>query len=816
MLRDTSVAVLLAMVFSAAPGWAQTPARKQSFPEPASTRAKEPSQTLSSPSAAARLWDVAYEVAHSKTVTGPKADQAIVLLTAAKSLNGSIGPVEPLLLQLAGGQAERDYSNQIVPWLQNYVGPSCDRVIVKDAIQKLLDRAKSWEDQKRLLEELVTKIGNKNSAVDSDLAMLLGFLMGQKADLATAKFYLTQAYKSNKYNKIAFAKLAETAPDEIGPGIVLEHLRLILRENPLDINAALNFAQYAERLQLYDTASLTYQYCAEAFRYLYPTELLPAHIYLPWAICSYNTIRGQPVSLQIAESVRNTGQFDILLEAIAGRAAAKMGNLQEARRIFRQAEERAQQLLQSGPQQQSQPAQQGGAPVRPVTPRQFAWFYCFADPNAKKALDWANRAYSVEPNAPSVGALLAYALSMNNQMEWAKPLVKSCAGNQITDIVQAKIYLAEARKDEAVKILRMAISKDASSLAAERAREMLTELQSQYIPPIDTNLLMKFLTESFGRNAIPQFLPPDKMVQVQFSVRGSEFAYGSEIEGMVAILNQGPEPLAVTEDSLFKGGVRIDARVSGDLQREIAPVVLQTVRTELLVQPGRSFVIPVRLSTGELRELLRAHPQASLEIQLTLYVDPVVAENGSVNSRLVDLKPVTIAVKRPRVELDAKYVRNRFNAISSGQQGQKIGTAQLFTGLLREQYIMADRGTLYPFRYADWMPGLLRSAFTSDSGLLLGSGEDNWVVAVHAMGDMLGMPLDAELTAVLAKNMSHPRWPVRMMAIYVLGNGAAGDFQKVSDWFAQNDPSEYVRSMAAALRSGPPLTQVPAGLLQLQ
>jgi tetratricopeptide (TPR) repeat protein len=810
MLRDTSVAVMLAVVLWAAPARGQTPAAKQPVLEESPARLKGPSQLLSSPSAAGRLWDVAYDLAHSKTITGSEVDQAIVLLTAAKSLSSNVNPIEPLLIELAGKQTEKDYSIQVVSWLQSYVSQSCDRVVVREAVKKLLDRSNSWEDRKRLLEDLVSKIGNKNPAIDSDLAMLLGFLMGEKADLNRAKFYLVQAYKCNKYNKVAFAKLAEIAPDEIGPGIVLEHLRLILRENPLDINAALNFAQYAERLQLFDTASLTYQYCAELFRYLYPTEPLPAHIYLPWAICSYNTLRGQPVSMQIAESVRNTGRFDILLEAIAGRAAAKTGNPQESRRIFQQAEQKAQQLLQAGPQQTAA-AQQGDVEATKMSmPRQFAWFYCFADPNAKKALDWANKAYSVEPNAPSVGALLAYALTLNNQMEWAKPLMKSAEGSQIMDLVRAKFLLVEGKKDEAVKTLRMAITKDASSLVAERGREMLKELQSEYTPPIDTNLLMKFLTESFGTNVIPQFLPPDKMVQVQFAIRGNEFAYGSGIEGMVTIQNQGQEPLIITEDGLFKGSIRIDAKVSGDLKGQIAPLVVQTVRTELMVQPGRSFVVPVKLLTGELRELLQAHPQASLEIQFTLYIDPVAAENGSVNNRLLDLKPVTVTVKRPHIDLTASYVRNRFNAISSGQQGQRIGTAELFAGLLKEQSTMLG-GTLYAYRYADWMPGLLRSAFTSDSGLLLGSDEDNWVVAIHAMADMTSMPLDGELTAALAKNLHHSAWPVRMMALYVLANGTGGNFQKVIDWFAQNDPSEHVRDMAAALRSGPPLMPVPAG-----
>jgi hypothetical protein len=244
--------------------------------------------------------------------------------------------------------------------------------------------------------------------------------------------------------------------------------------------------------------------------------------------------------------------------------------------------------------------------------------------------------------------------------------------------------------------------------------------------------------------------------------------------------------------------------VGGGIKKEIAALVSQTVRTELAVQPGRSYVIPVRLSVGELRDTLQTYPQATLDIQFTLYLDPVTTESGSVSNRLVDLKPVTAGVKRPGVELSASYVRNRFNAISSGQQGQKIGTAQLFTGLLKEQYAMTRHGTLYPYRYAQWMPGLLRSALTSDSGLLLGSGEDNWVVALHAMADMLSMPMDDDLAGAVAKNLHHSKWPVRMMAVYLLANTTGDDFRKVLDWFAEYDASELVRSMAIALRSDMP------------
>jgi len=802
MPTDRSIAMVLAIALLVAPARTQTPPARPDFSRSGSAPTSRMTESLSCRSAAERFGEIAQEIADADHVTGPQADQAILLLTAAKSLNNELAGVEPLLLRLATRHAQRDYSPQVFLWLQNYVGPSADRVIVTEAVRYLLDRSNSREGRKELLETLLSRIGNKNAAIDSELATQLGLLLVEKGDLGAAKSYFLQAYTSNKYNKVAFAKLAELAPNEIGPAAYLEHLRLVVRANPLDINAALNFAQYTERLQLYDVAALSYQYCAELFRYLYPSEPLPPHIYLPWAISCYNTERGQRICLQIAENVRNMGRFDILLEAIAGRAAARTGNPEEARGIFRAAEQKARQLLQSGPEQAPSAQQGGAAAVRQVNARQFAWFYCFADPNAAKALDWANRGYSVEPNSPSASALLAYALSMSNQLEWAKPLLASSESSQIADLVQAKIELSEGRKEAGIQTLKMAITKDAGSLAAERAREMLRELGSEYAPPIDPGAVLTFLTERLGRMIAPQFLPPDKMIEVQFNIRGNEFSYGNELGGTIAIVNKASEPLVISPDSLFQGNIRVSARVGGDIKKEIPRLVSGTMCTELTVQPGRSLIHPVRLSTGELRDILMTYPQASLEIQFTLYLDPVQTGDGSLSNRLVDVKPVTISITRPRVEITAGYVRDRYNAISSGQEGQKIRTAQLFTGLLKEQYAMGEQGTLYPFKYAQWLPELLRSALLADSGLLLREGENEWVVRVSTMANMLSMPIDQELAAVVARNLNHPKWPVRLMAVYLLAKSPESNFSKVLDWVAQHDASELVRSIATSLQSG--------------
>jgi tetratricopeptide (TPR) repeat protein len=798
MRKGRSIAAWLTIGLLAAPAWTQVSPAPPTFPRPGTLPAAGLPESLSCLSVAERLLEIASETAGTKNVTGPQVDQAIILLTAARSLSNQLTGVEPLLLRLATCNGDKDYAQQVTVWLPSYVSASADRTVVSDAIRYLLDRTNSREERIELLGKLASRIGNKNPAIDSELATLLGLLMVEKGDTATAKSYLAHAYANNKYNKTAFAKLAELVPSEIGAGNYAERLRLALRENPLDLSAALSFAQCMERLQLYDVASSSYRYGAELFRYLYPSEPLPPYIYLPWAISCYNTDRDQPMCLQIAENVRSTGRFDILLEAVAGRAAAKAGRSDEAQGIFGQAEQKARQLLQAGPQ--PSPAAPGDSAAQPVNGKQLAWFYCFASPNPPQALDWANKAYSAEPNSPAANALLAYALSLNNQLEWAKPLLPACENGQIADLVQARIQLSDGKKEDAIRTLRMAVTKDPGSLAAERAKATLQELGAPYTPPVDIGVLRNFLTEKLGRALVPQFLPPDRLLDVQFSVRGNTFSYGSEIEGSVAVTNRSAEPLVITPDSLFQGNIRISARASGVLQQEIPDLISQTIRTDLTIPPGRSLVHTLRLSTGPLRRLLLTYPQASLEIQFTLYLDPIVTKDGSISNRLVDIKPVTLSLTRPGIEVTAGYVRDRYNTIASGQEGQKIQTARLFTGLLKEQCAMAEHGTLYPFRYAAWLPQMLRSGLLTDSGLLLQGGENEWVVKVNTMVDMLGLPIDQELATAVAKNLNHPKWPVRLMAVYLLATSAGTDFGPVLDWVVQNDANEMVRGLALSFQ----------------
>ena len=777
-------------------------------PTPPSDFGTQPSSDrLFSPSVGQVFYKIAYEIADDKDITERQAEQAITLLIATTELDSRAQYILPdmikLTCQFPSQLPSQEHSELVYKLLTDYTDEFTDLEVAKKAIQYLLDKLNSREQREKLLEELLKNPGSKNTALASELATLLGILKVEKTDLENAKFYLLQAYDKNKYNKLAFAKIAELLPEQVGPVMHLESLRWALDENPFDLRAALTFAQYAENLQLYQMSMGMYEYCVDLFKFLYPSEPLPSYIYTPWAISCYNTQRNRHKCLQIASQFRQSGGFNLLLEAVAGKAAAKTGEIEQARQIFQAAEDKARNLIVGKESLISEQKPKNKSIVdNQLSAVSLAWFYCFASQDANEALDWANRAYSNEPNSATSAAVLAYALVMNGQTELAKSIIKNYEHNQIADLALAQIQLAENNKDSAIETLKSAIAADPGSLEAERAKEILVQNGKEYIPPIDPDIAENVLRNDFGGAVVPTFISPDKIISVQINLPGSKFSYDSEFTGTIVITNNASHPLVISDDGLFKGNIRVDANITGDLNEKIPLLISEKLRPALFIKPDQSLLIPLHLFAGRLRKILTTCPQASLNIEFTAYIDPVITGEGKPTNGLSGVVPAKVVINRPGVELTGKYLQNRLDSFSRGNANQRIRIIRLFTGLLMEQQAMANREPLYKFMYADWMPDLLKSL------VLRGLADDDWVVKVHTMAGLLSLSLDYDLTRAVAENLNDTRWPVRFMATYLLAKSQAGSFAKVLDWSVRYDQSGLIRRMAIALGAAVPQPRV--------
>jgi hypothetical protein len=760
-----------------------------------------PPEKRFSPSISQLFYEMAYDLMHRQDLTDSQAEQAIVLLNAAMELDASASYVTADLLTIASRPGPARHLQMLYDALIKYVDKNADSQVAAKAIRYLLEQLDSRRQREILLSRLMKDIGESNLSIKSDLATELGLLFVERGDDSNGVKAMAMAYNWNNYNRLAFEKLIELVPEQITPVLNLQYLRFKLRENPLELNSALAFAQYAQRVQLYDVAVGSYEYSADLFRFLYPGQNVPIAIYREWMSSCYNTQRGQPKCLQLAEQLRKQGRFDLQIEALAAKAAAKTGDADMAGQILDSAEQKA--LLLAG---QTDSA---------VDYKSLAWFYCFIKLNPERAIDFGNKAYSAEPNSPLAAGLLACAFAINKEPNLAKPLIENYPHSQVAVFAQALLQLAADEKQAAVDSLRNTIDMSPGSIISEQAHLLLTQQNAEYVPIFDTGLMLATLNQTVGQQVAPQFVNPERMLSFQLNLHGNRFSYGNDLSGAVSITNNWYEPLVISENGLCKGRIIIDANVTGDLHAQFNMFVSVTTRPSLPLEPGRSVVVPVRLDSPPLKMLLLYHPQASLNVQFTAFLDPVVTNQGNMICGIPGVKPSTVQIERPRVEISPEYLQNRINSLSKGNQGPKIKAAQLFAGLLMEIREMEnrpfdsapptttfegrqDREPAYKFVHPNWMAPMLKSA------LVQSLGDSDWVVRVNSIAAIADLPLDYELINAASKGLNDQHWPARMTAIALLAQKQDYNFSKVLDHVAEYDDNQFVRNMAFALGAKAP------------
>ena len=742
----------------------------------------EKQDTIYSSAVAEKFYNIGYELGESEDVNLQQQQEAMVFFSATMMLDSKATYAVPEMIKMTSQFTEQNLSELVFRLLSHYVNKTSDLEISNKAVQYLLERLNSREERERLLQGLLKTLGGKNQFFDSELATLLGVLMVEKTDFKSAASYFAQAYNNNTYNQLAFSKLVELIPEQISATAYVGHLRFNLSKNPLNIESAAAFAQYCEFLQLYPIAAAAYTYTADLFGYLYPSRPLPSEIYIPWALSSYNTDENLNQCQKIAEMVRKSGRFDLVLEAIAAKALEKSGDKEQADGLLKAAEDSAISEFDSLAEN-----------LKVQSAYQLAWFFNFVTLDIEKGIDWANKAYSIDPNLPGTATMLAYSVAVNGQVDFAKKLLENYPKNQTAELAEAQIELAEGQKEKAIEKFKSAINMAAGTFEAKRAKEILEQNGAEYTAPMTSKAIAEELQRTFGQSIVPAFTKPDKIFSAKLTTRGSKFTFGSELGGNITITNNYLMPMVISEGGLFTGNIRIDAEVKGDVNQTIYNLVSTRIQPASAVEPGGSFIVPIKLDRGQLKKIMTIYPQASLEIEFTMYLDPVTTENGAIANRLRDLAPIKTSIKRSGVEFTGEYLRKQLDSLSKGRQGQKIGIVELFISLLKEQQAMANREPLYQFMYADWMPELLSSA------IIFNLEDQDWVVKVQTMAEMVSLPLDYKLTAAVSANMQDTHWPVRLVAIYLLAKTQGESFTKVLEWSSQNDSSKIVQDMAKVL-----------------
>jgi hypothetical protein len=755
--------------------------------QPAKADSISGSEELSSTSAAKTFYDLALQMTNADNVSPAKVEQAIVFLKAARKLDNKAPYVLPQLLKLIRQSSKQNHSDLVKQLLAEHLYGQADFEVIKNAVSYLLNKADTREDREQTIQELYNNLRSKDTHLESELLTLMGLMRLEVADANGTGLFL-QAYTIDRYNRLAWSKLMELMPDQVNALAKLEHWRLMLGENLLDLDAAVNYADYARQLELYDISADAFQYCSDLYHYLYPKQSLPANIYLPWSISAYNSLRGQFKCLQLLKEVRQTGKFDFILETMAALAAQKIGDNTQAKQIFDEAEKKAKEIYSSN-QSKVEMA------------KQLSWYYCFARPDPNQAIEWSLAANSIEPNSPIASGLFAYSLLTKNQKEQAKKAAEKFPDNQIAQIVLVKLALDEKKPDKAVENLKSAITKDPSCLEAEIARKMLADLGQSFTVLPEKDASLAFFKNSLKRPVVPAFTPPEKILSFDFNTKGTKFVYGADIVAALTIKNNSTEPIIISDNALFSGLIRVDAKVGGDIIKTIPNSFNIKIEPTKPIEPGKSIQVDMDLMSGQLQQLVMAHPQASLVIDFTVYIDPVT-ENGKTVNRLADIKPLKYKIERPGEQITGQTIQHLYQSMNRNLVGQKISGVRLFAGLFAEQYKASKSKVFYKTFYTENLPQFLKT------GLLKNLKDENWEVRTETLAAMTAVPLDITFIKQVSENLNDAYWPVRLMAVKLLAE-TNSDFSKVLDWTARYDSEELVRDMAVAFGAKVPETPKP-------
>ncbi len=744
-------------------------------------------QTLFSPLTAELFGRLGNDIQSSSS---NQADIRMIFLQAGIILDEQSAAVYEQFLRGVGRSGGRsDYSDTILRAMKRYMDANADLDVAALALNGVIEQADTRQERENLLGRSLGPLASSNPVFASDIAAQLGLYAAEKTDYAGAAGQFDYALRLNPYNLLAMSKWMELTEPATVNAAVTEKLiwdRLVLTVNPSNLQAVMGFAQTAYHAGLYEWAADAFAYAAELYEYLEPGRGGHEDIALGWIESCYLSSTRQTQCAGIAQKMRDRGVVNPIIETVAALAAEKTGTPEQKKQILALAAEKLE--------------QQGSGQQEGIYALNTGWFYCFGTEDPEKALAWCNRVYTQQPNLPGAKSLMAYAFLLNQQADMALDYAEPLAQNDpIAALALAGAYSQKDQKEKAVELLRGLLAKPVSLPIMLKARAALKEAGSDYISELSPGIIETGLKDKFGKQIIPAFIMPNKLFKAKLNFGGEEFFFGSPLDARLTLENTGTMPLIIGKNGMLTGRYRVDVDIRGDIRKKIPAQLEGTFRPSRAILPGESVTVRLDVNTGELSRLLFTCPQASVDIDFTLYLDPVVTGDGSLGNGVAGTGLIQTVIRRKKAEMTREFLLQRLDAVAKGQEGQRIRAAELFAGLYAEQ-AAAKLGNI-PYKYTAIEPSLLADSVRR------AIMDENWKVRVHIMSCLgrYSVGLDYGMTASISENLNHDAWPVRMVALWLLAGQQKDSFQPVLDWKAQHDPFWLNQRLAVILGGKPPL-----------
>jgi len=602
----------------------------------------------------------------------------------------------------------------------------------------------------------------------------------ERQDTPTASREVEEALRLNPMN-VAARQLAYRIFRETEPALQRVEMALqLIGINPGQANLVWDLAEFLDRLSLHTQAQQWYRRAIELHRRA-NNAAVPAE-YLHKLAVSYADAGNFAQAKVTADRALLANPEQMTTRLLRARALRKLGKDAAAAADLAYVSKAYAARIDTVLKNKDFPAA-----------AEIAWFYCYHQPNPRRALQLAELAVS-EPR-PSLLARIAYgyALDMNGRTDQAVKVLTPLAGiDQLAAYKLALLQIEKDQKDQAIATLQKAAAIRSSGIAYKMISSLLAKYDQKPPTPPSYDKLIAALA-SFPSDVFDYPSRPQDFLKVTLHFVDDPLPPIGPINVTFRAENVGPFPITFGEGFMAMPLVAVSARVggpSGHLYENYLQVLMNSRPTLL---PGDAIEKTVAIDVGPIREDLRRKITQPVPIEVTAMFDPVYEQKMP---------------KRQKVEKSKS--RNVETPKSPGAERLTAGLGTITTAPIRTVRSALDvspAGITALLQQARSADATQRIHAAEQIGALLAAGEkietskrQNVETSKRQNVEMQarGLPVDSLLDAE-AKLLSDPAWQVRAHALVAVGWSTMSKGVTVAAAACVRDAMPVVKTLAVRL-----------------
>ncbi|MBI9016241.1 MAG: HEAT repeat domain-containing protein [Phycisphaerae bacterium] len=742
------------------------------------------------------------EVAAEKDPSNPAIWRDLFTLYSSEAIDDPNAAREALVNY---GKLQPD-DNQLV---RQYIADCLEqRKKADEKIEYLKETIEATQNYPEVQCEVYLMIGNSMK----EMGMLKNSVDNDGKDVYGEVYYYKKAFDLNSFNPAVITALLMVYPEDInspefsakdsyGQEIIVPqkealeafYYRLLLFNNPANPTAAMKLIN---TLVAYDQHEIALRYYNHAIGLAF--SQLPeavADLYLKYQISCYlegmnlqdliaemsqkdnkdeievlkeNSKTLAENSIEIADMLLKANPDDVIVLAIKAKVLAQLDKKDEEKKIKDKIDLFAQKsLLAEDKAKQSYIYQE------------LTRYYCFAKPDPEKAMTFAEESCKIAPSAENY-EFLAYAQMLKGLDKDALTMVKEKKLDEkspVTALIIAENHWKNSNLQSGVDALAKV---QTWGLLLEQRDQLMTKLQPENKENQSQALaaeMQLILAGSFDDQEFGMAFEPEKYIRCALSLKKTNLVFGQPIMAEIYISNLSRTTITLGQNCMVNPNILIVAHAEPvadpgqqGRKRDIdkyaidVPVCYRGLGFSQFLGPRETIKIEECLSIGLLREAMMKYPQQRWEVTFHAYLDPIELEDGKYDGLIKQIQPKPVKLSRSGIAVSSQKMQYYYRSCQSDSPRERIDTAEVFVGLLKEQKLSQERKLNYrPYNIdSKKIKALLAKNLTDP--------EAN--VRARTSFALDNVPMDAQLVAKLAALLKDEDALVRFAALDTLSGVA--------------------------------------------